>query len=493
MTVSQRHAAVAFFCMGFLAMLLCTPNPRYRNFHPSATTKTGIKPVVETAPRSVAGAGPAAAFPAPVQQPDTPQSVTPRSDVWELDRKEIGGGARASSASQNAWYADGSGFHAPTAHVRVMVRQNATQARVVTSAPMTVKSSGSGPAEAMTFSGAATVERAGMPGRARVVADNGENREVALPCTLYCGSEFNIVKIDGSAYRGSVVIAPAGPVFSIINYVAVDDYLRGVVPLEVGRGSDEVIEAVKAQAIAARTYTFRKMQENAGDAFDLMATVSDQVYGGVAVESELCNRAIHATEAEVMVCRDSLIYAYYHSTCGGRTANIEDVWNKTPAAYLKSVDDGNGPYCRQSGSFAWEEQWPAPQFSFIVNKYSREAFPQNPCRGEVRDISIRSKFRCGRIRELFIRTSEGEFLYGGDKVRFALRRNTSGFPILKSSWITDVSVRGGTVVIRGRGYGHGVGLCQMGALGRAKNGMNYKDILRAYYSGIEIKKITLNR
>jgi stage II sporulation protein D len=188
--------------------------------------------------------------------------------------------------------------------------------------------------------------------------------------------------------------------------VDVENYLRGVVPLEVGRGSDEVMEAVKAQAVAARTYTYRKMQENAGSPFDCSATVSDQVYGGVTAESELCNRAIHVTDGEVMVYHDSLIYAYYHSTCGGRTANIEDVWNKSVVAYLRSVDDGDGPYCSQSGSFTWEEEWPMPQFSFIVNKYSREAFPQNPCRGEMRDISIRSKFRCGRIRELCIRTSE---------------------------------------------------------------------------------------
>ena len=347
--------------------------------------------------------------------------------------------------------------------------------------------------QAGSFRGKATVERTGAPGRARLVVEEGETWDVALPCTLRAGTEFNIVRIEETAYRGSVIIASDGPLFSVVNYLAVDDYLRGVVPLEVGRGSEDVIEAVKAQAVAARTYTFRKMQENTGNRFDLSATVSDQVYGGVAAESDICNKAIHATAGEVLVFNDSLIYAYYHSTCGGRTANIEDVWNKSAVAYLRSVDDGDIPFCNQSGSFTWEEQWPLGQFTSIVNKYSREAFPQNPCLGDVRDISIDSRFKCGRIKQLTIRTTNGVFLYGGDKIRFALRRNSPGYPILKSSLITDAWVKGGTVVIKGRGYGHGVGMCQMGALARARKGMAYEEIVKAYYTGTEIRKTGSNK
>ena len=488
----NRVAGIVFY-LGFLAFLYCTPNPIYRQYHTSDNGKSSLKPARKAAPKQNVSVAVAA------QKEDLPESDAPRSDAsqgnarrsdkWDIDNNEKTAPLQAVDYNGKAWYADGDHFHVPTTRVRIMLRQNATQTRIESSGSLTV----SGVAGRMALHGAATIERGASPGRARYVVEGGENGDVALPCTLYSGSEFNIVTIDGAAYRGSVIIAPDGPVFSIVNYVDVENYLRGVVPLEVGRGSDDVVEAVKAQAVAARTYTYRKMMDNAGSAFDCSATVSDQVYGGVAKESEVCNRAIHATDGEVMVHHDSLIYAYYHSTCGGRTANIEDVWNKSAVAYLRSVDDGDGPYCSQSGSFTWEETWPLPQFSFIVNKYSREAFPQNPCRGDMRDISIRSKFRCGRARELCIRTSEGEFLYGGDKVRSVLRRNTAGFPILKSSLITDVSVRGGSVVIRGRGYGHGVGLCQMGALGRARNGKEYKDIVKAYYTGIEIKKISVNK
>jgi stage II sporulation protein D len=415
---------------------------------------------------------------------DAQRSDERRRNVWNIDNDENAAGPpKVDEYGSNVWHSDGPDFHTPSTMVRVVLRRNATGVRIVSSGPMTTG--------AITIRGGAAIEQGNRPGAARCVVDGGESREVALPCTLYSGNEFNIVKIGEVSYRGSVIIAPDGAAFSVVNYVAVEDYLRGVVPLEVGRGSDEVLEAVKAQAVAARTYTYRKIQENASNPFDVSATVSDQVYGGVAAESEVCNRAIRATAGEIMVYRDSLIYAYYYSTCGGRTANIEDVWNKSALPYLRSVDDG--AYCRQSGSFSWEEVWPLPQFSYIVNKYSREAFPQNPCRGEVKDISLESRFGCGRTKQLTIWTSDGVFAYGGDKIRFALRRNTSGFPILKSSLITDVSVRQGTVVIKGRGYGHGVGMCQMGALGRAKSGKEYKEIVKAYYTGIEIKKISTNK
>jgi stage II sporulation protein D len=470
----------------------------YRNYHQSSHGSSAA-----TARKA---GGPQLASAEKEQQSGPVQADSPAADAWGLDKDQTSAHSRASRAASlpaGVWYCDGPDFHAPSVCVRVMLRQNVSDVRIVSSGPMTVRG--------MPVHNTAHFERASAPGRVRCQVDGGDAAEIALPCTLYSASEFNIVKIEEAShpsgrpseapagvyaeasYRGSVIIAADGPAFSVLNYVAVDDYLRGVVPLEVGKGSEEVIEAVKAQAVAARTYTYRKMQENSGNSFDLSATVSDQVYGGVAAESEVCNRAIHSTQGEVMVFHDSLIYAYYHSTCGGRTANIEDVWNKSGMPYLRSVEDGDGPYCSQSASFTWEEQWPVPQFSFIVNKYSREAFPQNPCRGEIRDISIRSKFQCGRTRELCISTSEGLFVYGGDKLRFALRRNTSGFPILKSSLLTDAKVSGGTVVIRGRGYGHGVGMCQTGALGRARRGQGYKDIVKAYYAGIEIKKIVTNK
>ena len=382
-------------------------------------------------------------------------------------------------------------FHVPFTTVRIVLFQGLSQAAVLSSSSLDLLNGGT--PGAVSLRGGAVIERGDAYGRAFFQAPGLGRIVAALPCTLFAKSEFNIVKIENLSCRGSVIVAPEqGGLFTLVNFVNVEDYLRGVVPLEVGKGSDDIVEAVKAQAVAARTYTYRKMQDNAGSSFDLSATVADQVYGGVAAESELCSKAIRATRGEVMLYGDSLICAYYHSTCGGRTASIEDAWNKPAQGYLRSVDDNNGmsgPFCSASPSFAWEEVWPLPQFSYIVNRYSREAFPQNPASGEVRAVSVDARFSCGRVRQCTVRTTNGTFVYGGDKIRFVFRRNTAGFPILKSSCITSVSVQTGTVTMRGRGYGHGVGMCQMGAIGRARAGQTYEEILKAYYTGITVKKV----
>jgi stage II sporulation protein D len=416
-----------------------------------------------------------------VAQNDSP--VPSGGDVWDLE---------PAGRKAGGYYAQGEGFHVPSSNARIMLRQNLSAARLHFLSPVELDNGGTH--GAVSLSGSATIERGDAVGRVFIAATGLGRIGVAVPCTLLAKSELAISTVEGVSYRGSVIVAPdQGGLFSLVNFVDVEDYLRGVVPLEVGKGGVDVAEAVKAQAVAARTYTFRKMQDNALAAFDLNATVSDQVYGGVGAEAEACSKAILDTRDQVMVYHDSLIYAYYHSTCGGRTANIEDVWNKSALGYLRSANDvngWNGPFCAQSGSFTWEERWPLSALSGIVIRFSRETFPQNPCTGDVRDVTVDSRFACGRVRQCSVHTSSGTFSYGGDKIRFVFRRNLPGFPILKSSIITGVTVRDGALIMKGRGYGHGVGMCQTGALGRARNGEKYDEILHAYYAGIEIRKVT---
>jgi stage II sporulation protein D len=412
------------------------------------------------------------------------------NDVWGLgEQQDTGMQVKEKTDSSSAL----TFMEAPNqANVCVLLRQNEQETRIATSLYAVLKNGGN--REGLLFRGKAQIERGDAAGRVFIKVDGHGRIGVALPCTLQAKNEFCIISVEDAPYRGALIITPEPHgLFTLVNYIGVEDYLRGVVPLEVGRGSDDVVEAIKAQAVAARTYTYRKMRDNEGLAWDLAATVADQVYGGVGAETEQCNRAILATAGEVMLYRDTIIYAYYHSTCGGRTANIENVWNKPALGYLRSREDKEGmsdPFCRQSPSFTWEEQWPIPQFSFLVNRFSREAFPQNPLSGEVRSVSVGSRFLCGRVRQCVVNTGSGAFWYGGDKLRFVFRRNSPGSPILKSSIITDVSVRAGTVFMKGRGYGHGVGMCQMGALGRARAGKKYVEILKAYYTDVTIKKVT---
>ncbi len=333
-------------------------------------------------------------------------------------------------------------------------------------------------------------------GHARAILETsaGGTFAVFLPCTLRTRSAHNYFELDENSYRGALILIPGnGTSFSVINYCEVEQYLRGVVPLEIGKRSEEDIEAVKAQAVAARTYTYKKIIKRQKAPFDLLATVEDQVYGGVTAEYPLSDRAIRMTKDRVAVYGDSLIYAYYHSTCGGVTANIADVWGKQPFPYLQSIRDvdRNGKaYCAISNYFTWRESWSTTTLSSFIKKYSSRAFPNHPAfSGAITGITVLGNFPCGRVSICRINTRAGEYKYGGDKIRFMLRRNIAGRPILRSARFSIQSVNAKKVFINGRGYGHGVGMCQMGALGRARAGQLFQEILQAYYRGIRIASI----
>jgi stage II sporulation protein D len=226
----------------------------------------------------------------------------------------------------------------------------------------------------------------------------------------------------------------------------------------------------------------------------LVNTVADQVYGGANAESPTADMAVLLTKDMVMVYADELVNAYYHSTCGGATANIEDVWGSAPQPYLRSVSD-IGPdgkaYCSESGSFVWMETWKADNLAKIIKRFSAEGNLEPPFKGgALRKLEVEERFECGRVKALVAVSHNGErHVTGGDKARFLLRRDRPSYPILRSSRLADVVMRGGEVIINGGGHGHGVGMCQVGAIGRARAGQGFEQILAAYYSGMSIRTV----
>lgn len=322
--------------------------------------------------------------------------------------------------------------------------------------------------------------------------------EILLPCTLMAQSPQNFIEMDEHSYRGSVIFAPEkGGTFTVVNYLSVEDYLCGVVPFEIGKRKAVDREAVKAQAIAARTYTYKKIVARMDATFDMYATVKDQVYGGVTAEYPLSNLAISMTQNEVMVYKNNLIYAYYHSTCGGMTARIEDVWGWGAQPYLVSIKDcdKNGrSYCSISNYYTWNESWKTSTLSSIMQRFSRQAFPNKPfLKGSLKNIRVLKKYSCGRISVCEMNTSNNTYIYGNDKIRFLMRRNSADYPILRSANFSVLKVNSKQIRISGRGYGHGIGMCQMGALGRARAGQTCKEILSAYYTGVDIVKVTMKK
>lgn len=302
-----------------------------------------------------------------------------------------------------------------------------------------------------------------------------------------------IFAYDGNNYRGLLDVTSTGSKLKLINTVFIEDYLKGVVPHEIGKTPPEQMEAIKAQAVAARTYAINRLgQYGPAYGYDLKSDVSDQIYKGMAGEDDLVNKALEATNGLVATYDDKLINAYYHSTCGGQTDNIEDVWDKDPEPYLVSVSDGDA--CEISKYFTWTEKFTADQIIDRLQNYLSQEYTEDVRVGRLLDIRIIARTPGGRVASIVFETTSGLFTFNKEKVRWIIRRGENGESILRSANF-DIDLRRDAsgdikeVIFNGRGYGHGVGMCQMGARALASRGIAFDSILKIYYQGIELKHL----
>jgi len=305
-------------------------------------------------------------------------------------------------------------------------------------------------------------------------------------------ADSNLFGFQGKLYRGNLrLYSDADRNSYLVNVIPVEEYLRGVVPLEIGQKAPADSAAVQAQAVAARTYTYRKMSDRKSHPFDLLTTVSDQVYGGFSAEYKWSDKAVLSTKDIVMTYTGDFVEAYYHSTCAGKTAAKHEVWGGAKVPYLVSRPDSaaNGVvYCSHSPRIRWTETWKLPDFNKIVRQYSRETVGQKTFSDYVSSVMVTGKSESGRVESCIVAGPESTEQYGGDKIRFVFRRPAAGHPILFSSNFT-ITRSGDEVVAHGCGYGHGIGMCQMGAVGRARSGQSFQTILAAYYTGVKIEKV----
>lgn len=330
------------------------------------------------------------------------------------------------------------------------------------------------------------------------IENKGIKKDIFLPCTIISVSKYNFIDYDEKSYRG-VFAFYNGPdnALLLVNILDIEEYLRGVVPLELGKRGEEDLEALKAQAVAARTYAYKRIEERKTFLFDLYSTVKDQVYGGANVEYREADIAVKITKDIILTSGDSIVYAYYHSTCGGRTASIEDVWpQKSPKPYLISVSDRDSAgvsYCVLSKYHTWRELWPGDQFKSILLKNigNSSEYDKSTITGGDFKFRIVDKYGCGRVKTLLVEGNGWKRNVVADKTRYVLRRGSSDHPILRSSNFNIISFSSKEVAISGNGYGHGVGMCQMGAIGRARAGQKFDEILKSYYTGVQLSICTL--
>ncbi len=280
------------------------------------------------------------------------------------------------------------------------------------------------------------------------------------------------VYVNGKPYRGVIEITPADKGLLVVNELPLEDYLVGLINCEIS--SAWPIEAVKAQAVIARTYAINRKNARKNALYHLESSVMDQVYDGCLIEDSRARRAVTETAGEVLTYDGAVIQAFYHSNCGGRTEAAANVWGGTSPPYLKGVEC---QYCLTSTSSVWEQR--------LTLRVIEERLKAAGLKvAGVSDIRTGVRNNRGRLKNIVVVSSRGEVAVGGDQFRKAV-----GYGVIKSTNFT-VKVAGGEAFFSGLGNGHGVGLCQWGAKQRALDGFGYGEILSYYYPGTELKKLS---
>ncbi|MCL2154142.1 MAG: SpoIID/LytB domain-containing protein [Leptospirales bacterium] len=286
-------------------------------------------------------------------------------------------------------------------------------------------------------------------------------------------SDKNILYIDNIGYRGKIELHNILGKIHVVNILDIEEYLYSVVPSEMP--SSWNIEALKSQAIASRTYAYyfllRTKDENI---YELDSTTNFQVYKGISVETESSIEAVNKTSGIIMTYNNEPIISYFHSTSGGKTSDDSDVWPGSDLPYLKSVECSYG---KDSPHYEWTITLSMNEITSALNKKYKT----------IDHISkILFKRHNDRIVEVTVQHKNGTITLTGNEFRLLLDPQK-----LKSTYFT-IKKEKDIFFITGKGWGHGIGMCQWGAKGRGENGFKYEDILKHYYKGVNFTKINNN-
>lgn len=361
-----------------------------------------------------------------------------------------------------------------------------------------------------------------------VAHDNG-NRVSLVNYTV--GTAITTI---GKSYRGTMEFRLSGNSLTAVNELPTEEYLYGVVPREMSNSWP--IEALKAQAIAARTYTTANYGKRTAEGFNMLDTPSDQAYGGANAEGENASQAVRETAGQVILYKGIPISAVYHSNSGGHTEDNENVWGGTAFDYLRGKDDISST---KNGYANWN-------FTTTIDDVRNKLVQFGSQIGPIALIQL-EKYNSGRVKNVIITDINGNtttksgsafgqmfnpkfyttinntsflsnfFEVKMDKVinpSYSVLNGAGQTTIVDGSQLNGVSEDGtiavlngsnntffvqddqgvssfnkaatGSIEFQGHGWGHGVGMSQWGAYEMAKEGKGYMDILKFYYTGVEI-------
>ena len=339
-----------------------------------------------------------------------------------------------------------------------------------------------------------------------------------------------LITVNGKKYRGGVLLQMYNGKINVINCLSVRDYLYGVIHNELSQSHP--LEALKAQAVAARSFTATQMGKHSSQGFDLCAGTDCQMYKGYSSEYPKTTQAVDETEGLVIYSEGKKVSAYYYAYSGGHTLNCEDVWTK-PLAYLKGKED---PY---SPATTWTITMPMSTIQqkleaagHYVGTLESVAITGRGAGNSVTAMEFRGTSGSVTIKKNSIRTLLGTtsirsqlFEIGGNSQESSSSLNPSqpagkkpfdwrtDMPVLSMTILanaeiamlgsTDIEipaapqpepepeintsvVAGSSVTFTGAGYGHCVGMSQLGAVEMAKQGYTFDQILKFYYTGIDV-------
>lgn len=286
-----------------------------------------------------------------------------------------------------------------------------------------------------------------------------------LPRRLYRG------ELDFSARKGRL---------QIVNRLPLEEYIAGVVSGEAADLAHP--EAYKTQAVAARTYALKHYKAHSGEGYNLCDSTHCQLYTGSAAVKKRAREAAEATAGEVLYYAGAPAETYYHSACGGHTEDMTRVWPFPGKAYLAGVRDGppGKPYCSIAPGFRWKTKIYYTGLTRLARQ-ARWILPDEQALG-LKAVAWGSS---GRVARLEIQTQRRRVGVSATDFYHGIGRR-AGWNAVRSSWFSLLQGKD-YVFLDGVGSGHGVGMCQWGAEGMARKGFKYREILRHYYPGTEIK------
>ena len=281
------------------------------------------------------------------------------------------------------------------------------------------------------------------------------------------GDDYFSLRLNGGLsarqfYSGDLQCFPDMETLVLINTCDIEKYISGVVMAEGGTGRN--LEYFKTQAIIARTYMYKYHDKHISDRYNVCDNTHCQAFNGLSSDTLLTEAALETSGLVILDNDSNLIVAAFHSNCGGETSSSADVW-LSGQPYLKRVKD---PYCINSRSASWQKK--------ISGKDWEEYLRKSGFNKKVDSYSSLNFVQESRLVDY----KTGSFSIPLRTMRLDLNLRSTFFSVFAS---------GDSMILKGRGYGHGVGLCQEGAMAMASKGFNYREIINFYYSGVIISDV----